>query len=449
MRARILLSAVAAAALLSGAVQATPAPTAAAVSPEAARTDPRAATLGIAQAIEDRYWDPAKGKAVADDLRAAAARGEFDRYTDPRDLAQALTARLQPKDHHFAVVWPMDPPQGRGPGPGPGPGAGPGVRGENPFARRGNYGFRQVSVLPGNIGYIEMSGFADFDPSDPQAPARAAADAALALVANTDAVIIDLRDNGGGSPAMVGYLASAFVPKGADVYNVFHSREGTRSEAPQVPYARPRLDVPVYVLVSARTGSAAEAFPYTLLAARRAEVVGEQTGGAANPGGMVPAGNRFAVFVSGGSPINPVTKGNWEGAGIAPTVPVPAAEALDKARLMILAGLLKAGQPPEIARDTQWALDGLTAELAAPLSVPMADYVGIYGGATVSADGAVLSYQRGKRPPWRLVALGGDVFTVKGQPSRRLTFERSSDGKVVALGIETTDGPGQRLRKEP
>ena len=71
--------------------------------------------------------------------------------------------------------------------------------------------------------------------------------AALQLLSDSDAVIIDLRGNGGGSPAMVGYLTSAFTPKGADIYNTFHSRDGTFSEAPRDWYPSPRLDVKLRV----------------------------------------------------------------------------------------------------------------------------------------------------------------------------------------------------------
>src|SRR3546814_2621954 len=83
---------------------------------------------------------------------------------------------------------------------------------------------------------------------------------------------------------MVGYLASAFVARGADIFNTFHSRAGTQSEAPADWYDAPRPAVPLYVVVNARTGSAAESFAYTLQQAGRATIVGEASGGAANPG---------------------------------------------------------------------------------------------------------------------------------------------------------------------
>ena len=240
------------------------------ISPAAAPTvtarSPRETVQAVAARVRDLYFDPRRAEEIAKGLETAAAAGEFDALTDPRDLATALTMRLKPLDAHFNVVFDPrlgDGPPLRGPGPGPGPQAGPppDPRPVNPGEARAHYGFRGVQILPGNIGYIDLRQFSEIDFNDPKDPARAAADAALTFIGGTDAVIFDLRDNGGGAPSMVGYLTSAFTPANAPIYNVFHSREGTESEAPEVYHPDPRLTVPVYILISARTGSAGEAFP--------------------------------------------------------------------------------------------------------------------------------------------------------------------------------------------
>src|SRR5690606_35764709 len=109
------------------------------------------------------------------------------------------------------------------------------------------------------------------------------------------------------------------------------------------PASGRRLDQPVYVLVSGRTASAAESFGYTLQAAQRAIVVGEASAGGANPGEMASVGDGFSVFVSDGSPVNPITQTNWEGTGVIPDVTVPAGDALLKAEQMALTRIL--GEP--------------------------------------------------------------------------------------------------------
>ena len=206
--------------------------------------------------------------------------------------------------------------------------------------RRGNYGVRRAEVLPGNVGLLDLRGFAPFEFGVAGQPERQAIDAALQLLAGTDALIIDLRENGGGAPQMVGYLSSAFVKKDADIFNTFRGRGRTMSEAPLDWHPQPRLDTPLFLLTSARTASAAEAFAYTLQGAKRATVVGEASMGAANPGGDVDAGHGFTVFVSFATPINPITRDNWEGRGVIPDVMVAQDEALETARRLALEAAL-------------------------------------------------------------------------------------------------------------
>lgn len=395
---------------------------------------PRDTVVAIAGQIRDRYFSVERGDAIADALEAEAAEGRYDALTDPRDLAATLSSRLRPEDAHFVVLY--DPNR-------PAPGGPPRPQGGPDLDRLGNYGFEGVEILPGNIGLIEMRFFAHIDFTDPDDPARRAADAALALVANADAVIFDVRNNGGGSPAMVGYLVSAFTPADADIYNVFHNRQGTEREAPRVFHPRPRLDVPLYVLTSGRTGSAAEAFPYTLQAADRATIVGEATGGAANPGGMVPIPGGFAVFVSGGSPINPITGGNWEGTGVIPDEPTPATQALAHAQRLAL-GRILAAEPERT--DARWALSAFQTWAGGETDLDA--YGGTYGPLTIAAENDGLVVRRGRRPPLILTPVEADVFFVAGDPLMRFAFERDAEGRVVAVEQRPAFGPGQRQRRE-
>lgn len=397
---------------------------------------PRETVEAVAERIRDLYFSVERGDAIADALEAEAASGQYDGFTDPRDLASALSARLRPEDAHFVVMYDPNAPR-------PGAGSG-GVRSQGPDIQRlSNYGFSRVEVLPGNIGLIEMRSFANIDFYNPDDPARRAADAALALVAHTDAVIFDVRNNGGGAPSMVGYLVSAFTPADADIYNVFHNRDGTERENPRVYYDAPRLTVPLYVLTSGRTGSAAEAFPYTLQAAGRATIVGEATGGAANPGGMVPVPGGFMVFVSGGSPINPITGRNWEGTGVIPDVEAPSAVALSHAQRLAL-GTLVAAQPERT--DAAWALSAFQTWTGGP--VPLVDYAGTYGPLTVTVEDEALVVRRGRRPPFSLTPVEADLFHVSTDPLMRFAFERDASGRVIALEQRPAFGPGQRQRRD-
>lgn len=394
---------------------------------------PRAQVDAVAQVIEANYYDAAKGKRVADDLRAQAGQGRYDAFTDPRDLANALTERLQPLDGHFSVRWSdkAPPPPTRGP-------AKKGLRIISPdqerLSRRANYGIRRVEVWPGNVGYLDLREFAhiEFGRSSPS-PARQAIDAALHMLSGTDAIVIDLRYNGGGSPAMVGYLSSAFTPKGADIYNTFHSREGTQSEAPDDTYPTPRLDVPLYLLTSGRTASAGEAFAYTLKNAKRAVVVGDRSAGAANPGGLFPAGQGLEVFVSTGSPISPITHRNWEHEGVMPDVAVDPEQALSAARALAQEAVVKRGLPEPDATDARWVLEALRAPATQPASATFDEYLGQYGPFKVTNQQGRFCLLRDRRPPVFLQWLSKDLFAAIDQPNQRLRFERNAQGDVVAL----------------
>ncbi|MBX7248669.1 MAG: S41 family peptidase [Caulobacteraceae bacterium] len=438
--AAAILALVCATAPMAVAAQTAPVPAAAAARPPA----PRQTIANVAQAIEEHFFDAGRGKAIADTLRAAAARGEFDRFVEPRELAVELTNRLQPYDRHFAVTWAADapepPPPGQG-GPAGEPGQGPSAD-ERLAMRRANYGVEAVDVLPGNIGYIALGGFADIDFDDPADPTRRAIDAALTLTSGTDAVIIDVRDNGGGSPAMVGYLVSAFTPKDADIYNVFHFRGGQESEAPRVRHPNPNLAAPVYILTSGRTGSAAESFAYTMKAAGRATVVGEASAGAANPGGQGPIGGGFMIFISAGSPRNPVTGGNWEGDGVAPDVPVPSDQALTRAQALALQHAAP-GLAGVYRVENRWALEALSPPV---LSIDLAPYAGDYNGVRIEQGPEGLRYLRERRPAWSLYPIGADIFAIRGDPTRRVRFVRE-DGRIVALEVLAPDGPGGLYRR--
>lgn len=433
---------------------------------QAATPSPRATVSEVADAIQTYYYDIDRANEIAAALRGEAAQGRYDRYKDPRDLATALSERIRPLDGHFRVNWRapdatgkaprpgLRPGPGPGPGPGAGPGPGPGPGGAAPvdFSPRRNYGLRRVEVLPGNVGYIDLRELPHFEFGDPNEPARRALEAALQLVVATDAVIIDLRDNGGGSPAAVGYLTSAFTPKNADIYNRFRLRRGDKmlseSEAPADWYPTPRLQVPLYVLTSARTGSAAEALAYTLKNAGRAVMVGQASGGAANPGGDIPLAAGFSVFVSVGSPVSPITHRNWEGTGVLPDVAVAPADALSTAQRLALEAALKQGLSGAAAVDTRWALDALQAQAAPAVETNPADYLGQYERIQIGQDGGRVILRNGQRPPQPLATLQRDLFYVAADPSVRVKFERASDGRVASLEILRSDGSSNLYRMQ-
>lgn len=291
----------------------------------------RAVVDTLARTLEQSYAFPDIGNRMAADLRAGLGRGEFDRLTTGEAFARGLTERVQgvSRDKHLRVRWT----DGTQPGPMHDEASSEARARMEAYLRRTNYGFERVERLPGNVGYLDLRGFVDPDQG------RATALAALRFLGNVDALIVDLRRNGGGDPAMVALISSVLFPRGQRVHlNDLHWREGNRVDE---FYTDPDLDLPritgeVYVLTSGNTFSAAEEFTYNLKQLKRATQVGETTGGGANPGQGVRLGRNFAAFIPTGHAVNPISKDNWEGKGAVPEIAVPAKDALRTAHLRAL-----------------------------------------------------------------------------------------------------------------
>ncbi len=207
---------------------------------------------------------------------------------------------------------------------------------ESEFMQSLNYGFEQVQRLPFNIGYINLVLFAETAQGGPQL------ESAMNLLRYTNALIIDLRESRGGSPAMVDLIASYLMNERTNTSNIYYRKEDrleqrfTVNEVNGEHYGQQR---PVYILTSKDTFSAAEDLAYTLKHLNRATIVGEITGGGAHPGDMVRLTNHFESFIPNGRSINPITKTNWEGVGVQPNIKTAADNALNIAQQQILKGL--------------------------------------------------------------------------------------------------------------
>jgi retinol-binding protein 3 len=182
-----------------------------------------------------------------------------------------------------------------------------------------NYGYVAALRLAGNVGYVKLDGFG------PMPQSKAAIDAAMTMMAHTDALVIDVRGNHGGDPDSLDYLMGYFYAKPVELTSILMT-DGTKSQLfkqfSEANVAGPRyLNKPLYVLISDHTFSCAEQFAYDMKSLHRATLFGKTTGGGANPGGFVPLDDHFAIFIPRGRAINPYTKTNWEGVGVAPDVP--------------------------------------------------------------------------------------------------------------------------------
>ena len=314
----------------------------------------------LIQEMKQRYVFPEVALKLETSLQQQLKAKAFDGVTDSKAFADRLTEVVQTvtKDKHARVGYSPFPLPERTPGQAPSAREREDMRQRE---RQRNYGVERVERLPGNIGYLDLRGFS------PAGMAGETLAAAMTLLANTDALIFDLRHNGGGDPATVALLTSYLFDERTHL-NSLYWREGDRTDQfwthDWVPGQRFGQKKPVYVLTSSRTFSGAEEFSYNLKNLKRATLVGETTGGGANPGDVVRLTPHFGMFVPTGRAISPITGTDWEGVGVEPHVKTQAAAALDTAQLMALKPLAEAEQDPH----RKAALQARIAELEKALS---------------------------------------------------------------------------------
>jgi hypothetical protein len=283
--------------------------------------------------LDAGYIFPEKAAEMGRDLRARLGRGDYAKITSAIGFADSLTAHLQgvSRDKHLRVRYSDQPP----------------VRpSQEELAQRRermrneNYGIGKPERLEGNVAYLELRTFG----VGPEVMGAAMTEA-MSAVADAAALIIDVRNNGGGSPFAVAFASSYLFGPDSVHLNSLYFRPADRTDhfwtRSSVPGKRFGPDKPLYVLTSRRTFSAAEEFTYNLQALKRATIVGDTTGGGAHPGGGQRLNDQFMVFVPSGRAINPITKTNWEGVGVRPDIAVPSKDAKEAAHRHALERLKK------------------------------------------------------------------------------------------------------------
>jgi hypothetical protein len=288
----------------------------------------RAHVIDGAIALLDEFYvfpDVAKKMAVA--VRGRAKRGEYDSITDGSEFAKALTTHFREVSHDKHLSVSFSPTRLPEDSPTPSPEA---VARFRESMRESNCAFEKVEHLSGNIGYLKFNGFAD--PEE----CGATAVAAMNFLANVDALIVDLRQNGGGDPKMIALLSSYLFEHPTHLNDLWTRKSDETLQFWTLPYVPGKRlpSIPVYVLTSHRTFSGAEEFSNNLKALKRATIVGEVTCGGAHPVGGHRIDDRFTIGVPFARAINPITKTNWEGVGVEPDVKVAAEDALTTARAL-------------------------------------------------------------------------------------------------------------------
>lgn len=378
-----------------------------------------AAVAAIVREVETRYVFPERVPAIRDRLNESLSNGRYD-TADPGAFAERVSTDLRessqdghmylthaPAEYAAALTAEGDP-------------------FDNPAlqaiwadaARRANHGLGEMRILPGNVRYLRISQFHWVRDRTGQAY-----DDAMRFLRDGDAVIIDLRGNGGGDHAAVRYLLSHFMdPDQLDITFLEAGREPVQSRTlDHLPAGRLK-DKPLYVLISRQVGSAAEAFAYDVQQFHLGTLVGGTTGGAANNNGFSPIAPGFMLSVSYGRPVHPISGTNWEGAGVDPDIAVDPATALDAAASHALNTLMARTDADPVDRAAwSWAQLGAEARIR-PVSVApdrLEALAGTYGGRAILFENGALFWRRASGEKARLSPMTADgLFAVEGSDDR-------------------------------
>tara|TARA_R110002073_G_scaffold118918_1_gene258823 strand:- start:771248 stop:772522 length:1275 start_codon:yes stop_codon:yes gene_type:complete len=376
----------------------------------------------MADTISENYVFPDMGLQIHEMLMTSLKSGEYDNL-QREELAQTLEMQIRDLTHdlHFGVR-PL--PEGWEP---------PSEEDNNASIQMGPsapFGFNSVQRLDGNIGYVELRGFVGAMHIEDTLKAT------MQLLQGSNSIIFDLRQNGGGDPAAVQLISSyLFDPSEPIHLNSLYYRPDDRTTEfwthDRIDTSLAMPDVPVYVLTSGRTFSAAEEFTYNLKNLERATIIGETTGGGAHPVDSVFFGNQLMVVLPIARAINPISGTNWEGTGVSPHFETRADDALDTAIFRSLEQAFKDGD-----ESVRWGLANYQAKNN-PITCSPEDlqaYAGDYGPRHVRIHEGGLEYRRDGNPNWTsIICFKRDQFVIQGLDGFIMNFERDDSGTIVGI----------------
>lgn len=395
----------------------------------------------VSKALLDEYIFLDKAQAMGKYIRDQHKEGAYNAIISRREFAQRITEDLRSVNHdlHLGVRF-----------------VGDGIIEDiqksqdslapNPWyeeMKEMNNGFKKLEVLDGNVGYLDLRGFVPAD------IAGETAISAMNFLSNCDAVIFDLRENGGGDPSMIQLITSYLFDQPVHL-NSFYIRSLDTIQQFWTQAFVPGKKIPqaeVFVLTSSFTFSGGEEFSYNLKNLKRGTIIGKTTGGGAHPTNEhLFASLNIQMSVPYGRAINPITGTNWEGVGVAPDVEVDPAKALDVGHMMALQAIAEKTKDLQKKERLQWAAETLAARINPVVMDENAlrQFEGQYGPRKVWVENGALYYQRESNPQNQLIPLGNDKFMLKGVDYFRAQFLRGEDGAVTSFVGKYDNGTSDR-----
>jgi len=416
---------------------------AAAVTP--ASVDAKAVVADVTRILNENYVLPDLRPKLAAALSKGLAEGHYS-VSDPNVLAERINADLDAVAHDAHLGMHPDPKQAaeltarpRGAGADDAPPTPEEIR----FADRLNHGILQLKVLPGNIRYMETIGF--FWGGE---RTKEAYDNAMRFLKGGDAIIIDMRKNGGGSPDAVRYMISHFLQPNTPIVTFYmRGEKGDTWKSLATPTGS-LAGKPLYVLTGGRSASAAEEFIGHVNGFKLGELVGETTAGAGYRNEFFPVTGGYVISVSVGRAVLASTGKDWERVGIAPTIKASQDNALEVAQASALRKLAATatGRDKDVMEGSAQVMEAQITPVSTALPLPQ--YVGIYGVRHITNDDGTLVFQREGGPKGRLVAVGPNEFAFVEDPMQRVKFKVAGNS-ATELELIRSDGSRAVAARNP
>lgn len=392
--------------------------------------------------LENKYVLPDKATEMGSYIKKRYSQGFYNKITDPNILADILTKDVLSvhNDEHFYIEYnPKLAKQLATPDSNY-------IKEQLIINRSKNYGFKKVEILNGNIGYMDISYFAYLNKESERV-----AESAFQMLSNCKAIIIDLRYGMGGQPEMVCNIAKYFLKDkthfmDATVRNrdVIYNFDSEPDE-----YFKDLFDVPLYILTSYKTFSAAEMLAFGLKNAKRATIVGEQTRGGAHNAPKSFLYKDFIIALPHGRAYSKITKTNWEGVGISPDINATADKALEVAELKIFEDYFNNAKDTIEKNNFKWQFELLKAKNNQPQldTLTLKKRIGTYSYIDISFSNNNLYYERVGRTKFPLVPMIGNKMRFQGNDFFIVEFIQNSNGDVKEIITYYDDGRIERSRR--
>lgn len=371
----------------------------------------------IQEKISTDYVIEHIAKRIADSLQIKNY-SSFDEKTFPRELNRDL--RKWSGDKHFEFSFSTE------------------LFSNNEVKRLQNYGFRKVEILKGNIGYLRLTYF------EYPSKAKEIAESSMGFLANTDAIIIDLRENNGGSKAMVQLILSYFFSgESIHLYSIYGRNEQYFHGYSEASISGKSLsDKPLYILQNHRTFSAAELFAFILKDKDRATLIGQKTAGGGHTVKRIEIGSCYEMYLPVGHIVSPDNEKDWEKTGIEPDIMIDS-EIFETAYQLALKNKKSLVPVSADSSEVSWEIDRLKSILE-PLKLTrdvIQKYPGLYDRRIVTEENGKLYYQGRKGiEPAKMIPITNSVFRFEEVDFFRVQFISDQSGKIIGLKGLYDDG---------